>query len=403
MKIAYFSTQVPFPPNHGGRVDDWRRLNAFKAAGAKIHLVTWCSDRVGERPKPSDLEALHSVAEVVHVLPIRRTLDVRLLRLIRLIRWPSHIASRIPSRQQWASLEHSLSVFAPDVVWQDGLYPYVTAQRAAASLGVPRFYRSHNIEHQYMAKQVAKAKSLRDKLAWGLNLPHLQRVEYVAIRDAAAYFDISTDDLAYWVGMGLTNGHWLPPLIDPFFALSLSESLEGPPKFDVAYLGNLHAPNNVEGIIWFAREVMPLLRLKRPSIKVLIAGSHPTAEVCEVLSGTLGVTMIENAPDVVAVLRDARVLINPVFVGSGVNVKSVEMLFAPAQLVSTPQGVSGLPSHVQECFSKAEEPDMFADAILQKLSLSEPCDDVGRKIARGEFSFDRIRQVLAVMDSGSSR
>lgn len=397
MKIAYFSTQMPYPPNHGGRVDDWRRLCALKSAGARVHLVTWCSDRPGERPESAHLDALSEVAEVVHVWPIRRTLDERLMRLIRLTRWPSHVASRMLSRQQWSVLWQSLQEFAPDVVWQDGLYPYATAHRAAQALGVPRFYRSHNIEHVYMARQVAKATSWRDKVAWGLNLPHLSRVEHAAVAGAAAYFDISTDDLAYWMGQGLTRGHWLPPLVDPVFAMRLSEPRETTPRFDVGYLGNLHAPNNVEGVLWFAREVMPRLRAQRPGIRVMVAGSQPTALICETLSRTPGVTLVENAPDVVSVLRDARVLVNPIFVGSGVNVKSVEMLFAPAHLVSAPQGVAGLPPHVQACFAQAQTADMFAEAVLAKLDAPEPHADALRVAARAEFGFERAQQVLAVM------
>lgn len=397
MKIAYFSTQMPYPPNHGGRVDDWRRLCALKTAGARIHLVTWCSDRPGERPDPGHLEALYAVAEVVHVWPIRRTLDERLMRLMRLTRWPSHVASRMLSRQQWSVLRQSLEAFAPDVVWQDGLYSYTTAHRAAQAMGVPRFYRSHNIEHVYMARQVAKATSWRDKLAWGLNLPHLRRVEHAAVAGAAAYFDISTDDLAYWSGLGLKRGYWLPPLVDPVFAGRLSEPRETPPRFDVAYLGNLHAPNNVEGVLWFAREVMPRLRAHRPEIRVMVAGSQPTVVIRETLSRTPGVTLVENAPDVVSVLRDARVLVNPIFVGSGVNVKSVEMLFAPAHLVSTPQGVAGLPPHVQACFALAQTANAFAEAVLAKIDTLEPHADTLRVAARAEFGFERVQQMLEVM------
>lgn len=403
MKIAYFSTQMPYPPNHGGRVDDWRRLCALKAAGARIHLVTWCSDRPDERPTEAELKALSDVAEVVHVWPIRRTVDERVTRLVRLVRWPSHMASRMLSHSQWSEVMLSLRQFSPDVVWQDGLYPYVTADRAARALGVPRFYRSHNIEHLYMARQVAKAVSWRDKFAWGLNLPHLKRVEHAAISGAAAYFDISTDDLAYWQRQGMERGYWLPPLIDPAFANRLSAPRDAVPHFDVAYLGNLHAPNNVEGILWFVNEVMPRLRVQRPEIRVMVAGSKPTSLVRDTVSRSAGVTLLENAPDVVSVLRDAHVLVNPVFVGSGVNVKSVEMLFAPAHLVSAPQGVAGLPAHVQACFAQAQTADAFAQAVLTKLDSADTYATDARLAARAEFGFSRIQRVLDVMETANRR
>lgn len=402
MKIAYFSSQMPYPPTHGGRVDDWRRLKAMKEAGAQIHLVTWCSDRPHERPSGAEIEMLSTVAEVVHVWPILQTWSERFVRLSRLPFWPSHVASRIPSRPQWRALWNSLDLFRPDVVWQDGLYSCVTAQQVMRRCRVPLFYRSHNIEYRYFQQQVAKANTWRDKLAWGLNLPHLERVERNTFGCATHYFDISNDDMAFWKSQGYASGTWLPPLIDPQFAARLSASRESPPEFDVGYLGNLYAPNNVAGVLWFLREVVPLLNQRQPGLKLFIAGSQPVQAIRDAVGAAQGVTLIENAPDAVAVLREARVLVNPIFSGSGVNVKSVEMLFAPAALVSAPQGVAGLPPHVKACFRLATEPEAFAQEILNGLTSGEHAHTAARIQAQAEFGSARIAGILKEMQRSLS-
>lgn len=401
MKITYFSSQMPYPPTHGGRVDDWRRLKALKAAGARLHLVTWCSDRPNERPATADIEMLSTVAEVVQVWPILRSWSERFQRLARLPFWPSHVASRIPSRAQWQTLWASMDAFGPDAIWQDGLYGFVAAHEAQRRHTLPLFYRSHNIEHLYFQQQVAKANNLRDKLAWGLNLPHLKRVEFAAIGQAARYFDISNDDLAFWRSQGFTQGTWLPPLIDPQFADRLSAPRDRPPGFDVGYLGNLYAPNNVAGILWFLNEVVPLLNRVHPGLKIFIAGSQPVDAIRAAVAQAPGVTLIENAPDAVTVLRDAQVLVNPIFSGSGVNVKSVEMLFSPALLVSAPQGVAGLPEHVRRCFRLASEPADFAReikaAVVAAADGNVAMDVAARRQAQAEFGAQRIVNVLDEM------
>jgi len=398
MKIAYFSSQMPYPPTHGGRVDDWRRLLAMKAAGAELLLVTWCSDRPGERPSDEEIKSLSSVADIVHIWPIRRTWAERLLRLARLPFWPSHVASRIPGRKQWVDLRDSLDQFHPDVIWQDGVYAHVVAKRAKQHCVAPLFYRSHNIEYQYFRQQVAKARRWKDKLAWGLNLPHLERVERNSIREAALYFDISNDDLSFWLSQGYTKGRWLPPLIDPDFSKRLAMPLNGAPGYDVGYLGNLYAPNNVAGVLWFLKTVVPILLAKRPGLKIFVAGSRPVDEVRGAIEMLSCVTLIENAPDAVDILRSARVLVNPIFSGSGVNVKSVEMLFSHAVLVSAPQGVAGLPDSVRSCFHVTSEAQGFSDEILRGLS-SETNEAISeaRVRARNEFSSQRIGIVLNEM------
>lgn len=399
MKVAYFSCQMPYPATHGGLVDDWARLNAMKAAGAQLALVTWYADR-GEPIPEEAMQALRGVAVQVHALPIRATFTDRIKRLIRLIRWPSHVASRIPSRAELTLLWRALDHFQPEAIWLDALYPTVLAQRAALRYGVPLFYRSHNIEHAYMRGQVARAVSPRDRLAWGLNLPHLRRVEFETWRAADAVFDISMDDLLWWSTQGLSNGHWLPPLVHPDKVKALSAPYLTRPQFDVGYLGNLRTPNNVEGIVWLLREVWPILLKSRPDMTLLLAGSSPSDAVREAVQGARQVTLLENPPDVVPVLRDARVLVNPVFAGSGVNVKSVEMLFTPARLVSTRQGVAGLPEHVRSCFTVAQEADSFVSAILDALARDPVLDGTERQqreSARQEFDYSKVKAVLRKM------
>lgn len=401
MKIAYFSCQMPYPATHGGLVDDWARLNAMKAVGAELALITWYADKDGAL-SAGELAALHRVASVVHTLPIRGTWEDRIKRLVRLARWPSHVSSRIPGSAALNEIWRSLDAFKPEAVWQDAVYPAWLAQAAAARYGVPLFYRSHNIEHRYMRGQVARATSLRDRLAWSLNLPHLQRVEFDTWRKAKVAFDISMDDLNWWREQGFTNGAWLPPLVQPEKAGTLQAPLTGEPEFDVAYLGNLRTPNNVEGVLWLLREVWPRLLQRHPSLRLQVAGSAPSPEIVQAVAQSRNVVLLENPPDVAPVLRNARVLVNPIFAGSGVNVKSVEMLYTPARLVSAPQGVAGLPAHVAACFEMASEPEAFAKAIeraLQAGPLTEGEDMQARRRARAEFDYARAGEVLRVMRS----
>lgn len=398
MKIAYFSCQMPYPATHGGLVDDWARLNAMKAAGADLALVTWYAEK-GQGLPQAHVQALHTVASVVHTLPIQGTWSDRYKRLVRLARWPSHVSSRVPSKHALRALWASLDAFKPEAIWLDAIYPIWLARAAARRYGVPLFYRSHNIEHRYMRGQVSRATSLRDRLAWSMNLPHLRRVEFDAWRQAEVVFDISMDDLAWWREQGFAQGVWLPPLVNPEKASQLRAAWGPPPAFEVAYLGNLRTPNNVEGVLWFLREVWPLVRQQQPDARMLLAGSAPALAIEDAVKASSGVVLRPNPPDVVPVLRDARVLVNPIFGGSGVNVKSVEMLFAPARLVSSPQGVAGLPEAVSRCFAVATDASAFAQAVLQALQdgALHGAELAQREAARAQFDFERVGDVLRLM------
>ena len=405
MKIAYFSCQMPYPATHGGLVDDWARLNAMKAAGVRLALTTWYADTGAPLPD-AHRQALHGVAEVVNTLPISATFSDRVKRLLNLVRWPSHVSSRVPGKQAMAELWRSLDTFQPDAIWLDAIYPTVLAQRAAKRYGVPMFYRSHNIEHCYMLGQVERASSVRNRLAWSMNLPHLKRIEFETWRAAALVFDISMDDMQWWSQQGFMHGRWLPPLVNPEKVNALSAPYDATPRFDLGYLGNLRTPNNVEGVLWFLGEAWPRLLSGMPGLTFLLAGSAPDPAIRAAVKKAKQVTLLENPPDVIPVLRDAKVLINPIFSGSGVNVKSVEMIFTPARLVAAPQGVVGLPDNVRDCFAVAQDVDGFVNAIklaLEKGPMTLPSELMARQAARSEFDYSRISRVLKDMQSTLNR
>ncbi len=402
MKLAYFCNEIPYPARHGGRVDTWSRLKAMHALGTDIALISWYAPE--DHPLPQDtLDKIASIASTSQFFLTKPDLADRLRRLVRLVRWPSHVSARIPLRHERAAFWTRMDAFKPEAVWLDSLYGTVLAFECAKRYNVPVFYRSHNIEHQYMRGQVALMQRWKAKLLLAMNLPHLKRVEFDTLRRSHTCFDISQDDMRWWQQNGLSNMQWLPPNVAQDTAERLLAPLTLAPAYDVGYLGNLRTPNNVSGVLWFLTQAWPTLRALRPATTMVLAGSFPAPAILAAVAQAEGVTLLENAPDASAVLRSARVLVNPIFAGSGVNIKSVEMLFAPGQRVSTSQGVAGLPAHVKQCFQVADEAPAFAQAI-QSILDAKPDATVAPTpealaAARSEFGTARIQNMLMHMQA----
>jgi len=396
MRLLVVAQEFPYPPTHGGRVDVWRRLLALKHCGAQLALVCWYEDTEGLCPSSDEIDTVRALVEVLHVIPKRFGFLPNLIRSARIIQGtPSHAASRILDKGALAKTLTAIHDFSPEAVMLDSLYGGMLAMAVKNMFRVPLFYRAHNIEHRYMDTQARAAERLIDTVAWRLACVHLERFETRIIRESTAWFDISVESLEFWKRRGFTHGYWLPPMIDREFASRLGNVSADAPGYDVGYLGNLFAPNNVYGVLWFLEQVVPLLRRRMSEINVFIAGSRPVESVVNAARRS-GVRLIVNPTDSVPVLRDAHVLVNPVFSGSGVNIKSVEMLFCPAQLVSTTQGIAGLPESIKSHFHQADTPDSFADAILGALSMPE-YDPAERENARKEFSFLKAEALLQQM------
>lgn len=401
MKILVVPIEMPLPANSGGRIDVARRLRALRDGGHSTALLTWHNvARDGVLPETA-LAQLGNLCSTHHVALINRSLTESLGRLAHLWRLPSYAAARWVTLDRPAVLAWARA-FAPDVLMLDGLYGVAAVRWLAGQLSVPWVYRSHNIEHVYMRYQHDRATGLGARLRLTANLLGLQRAEAATVRDTTAVYDISVADAEFWRARGAPHVHWLPTVVDADFAAAMQAAAAMPPAWDIAYFGNLNTPNNVQAVEWLLTKVLPLLL--DPHLRVAIAGSRPSETVRRLAAADARVTLLSDPPSIPAIAGAARVLVNPVQAGSGVNLKSVEMLFSSAALISTPAGVQGLPADAVVCFTVQAEAQGFSQAIVQALSsaplgaaagASRPASDAaGRVAARMPYAPAGAVQVL---------
>lgn len=362
MRILCIANDIPLPANSGGRVDVWRRMSALRDAGHTLGLVCWTDAGRGDPPSQDVLARLSESCSTFKVMPITRSAGEILGRLFQLWRWPSHVASRWVSSRN-AGLVAWAEAFSPDVVFLDGLYGGAVAIELSSRMKCPLWYRSHNIEHRYMAAQRARESQWKRRLGLAANCVGLEAFERSVLRYAERVFDISQEDAGFWRGEGFSHVEWVPTMVDRAYSSRLAAcSVEK--RFDVLYFGNLNTPNNVEAVSWFVRQVLPLID---GDLKIVVAGSRPSSEVRSLVGLDRRISLLENPVDMAEVVGQARVLVNPMLAGSGVNLKSVEMLFSDAGLVSTSVGVAGLSEHSKRCFAVADSPEGFARAVRSAL------------------------------------
>lgn len=360
LKMVCVTSESPFPPNHGARVDVWNRYTLLRRAGCEIMLVTWAR----EPPSSADLAALSEVFSRVEVRPIGRSWRDLARRLWYLPVYSPHVSSRLVAAREMRAIAARAAAFGAELVLAEEPYGAVLAMTLAGRLELPLFYRSHNVEFRYMRSQAQAATGMRRQLALRLASLHLEGLELALQQAARVVFDCSSSDAAYWKSRGIGHTMWLPNL----FADQPRQRRDWASRpYDIVFLGNLNTPNNVAGLTWFIGEVLPLLRRLRPGLRVCIAGSHPSNEVGGLLAGQPDVALVRNPDKAEEIWSSGRVLINPVLTGSGSNVKSAEMLFYDSPLVTTPSGVREFPAWMREEFGIGESAAAFAELIAQAL------------------------------------
>ena len=137
---------------------------------------------------------------------------------------------------------------------------------------------------------------------------------------------------------------------------------------NLLFIGNLaHRPNS-DGVLYFLREVLPLVRQALPDIELDIIGDNP-AEIAAYADARVRVH--GYVPDVSAFWQTRRVFVAPLRYGAGVKGKIGEALAHGLPCVTTAVGAEGMGLAHDESAMITDTPQAFADAVVQLYTQRE--------------------------------
>ncbi|MEM8668674.1 MAG: TIGR03087 family PEP-CTERM/XrtA system glycosyltransferase [Planctomycetota bacterium] len=115
-------------------------------------------------------------------------------------------------------------------------------------------------------------------------------------------------------------------------------NLEQPTR--LVFTGVLDYAPNVDGVVWFCEEVLPLLR-RTGNFVLSIVGRRPTQQVLD-LGQDAHVDIRANVPDVRPYLRSADIAISPLHLARGIQNKVLEAMSMGLAVVATHQSAEGI-------------------------------------------------------------
>lgn len=131
---------------------------------------------------------------------------------------------------------------------------------------------------------------------------------------------------------------------------------------ELLFVGGSHPPN-VDALVWFATEVMPLIRAVRPSAKLNVVGSTSNAEIARLESDCIILRGRLSDEDLAQLYATVGVAVIPLRFGGGVKGKTIEALFHATPFVATTVGMQGL-FPAEPIGYVADDAQQFADAVV---------------------------------------
>jgi glycosyltransferase involved in cell wall biosynthesis len=117
-------------------------------------------------------------------------------------------------------------------------------------------------------------------------------------------------------------------------------------------------------MLYFVRDILPLIRNAEPDTTLSIIGRAPTPAVKR-LAAEAGVEVTGRVDDVRPHVAAGSVYIVPLRVGGGTRLKIFEAMSMAKAVVSTTIGAEGLPVTSGRNIMIADAPADFADAVVQ--------------------------------------
>jgi polysaccharide biosynthesis protein PslH len=159
----------------------------------------------------------------------------------------------------------------------------------------------------------------------------------------------------------------------------------------IIFTGNMDYAPNIDAVVYFVKDIFPLILEERPDVKFYIVGQKPIKKVLNLQSDNIIVTGF--AKDLSAEYNKSSVAVSPVRIGAGTLNKVLEPMALGIPVVSTQVGFKGLGIKSGEGAVLASSREEFSKQTIKLLKDEDYRKNVGQKgklIVCENFSWDKI-------------
>jgi polysaccharide biosynthesis protein PslH len=354
MRVMLVCHRFPYPPSSGAKIRSYHILRHL----AQEHEVTvaapYRSPREREEGKGLEDQCHRVLAEEIPASAAR-------LRMV------SNLLSRTPSsmgyflspelvrrvREELAARDYDLVI-----AHSSSVAPYVADVRGPAKI--------LDFVDMDSEKWLAYAKVRPFPLSLGYRIEgrKLRRAE----EELALRFDVCTcatraeAETLESYGTGVP-AEWFPNGADIEFFRPSGQPYD---PDTICFVGKMDYFPNSECMVDFCARTLPLLRARRPGIRLLIVGSDPTPAVRR-LARIPGVTVTGAVKDVRPYVTRSAASVAPLSIARGTQNKILESLAMGVPVVSSEVAAKGVDCLAGEHMLVASTPEGHADAILRLL------------------------------------
>jgi sugar transferase (PEP-CTERM/EpsH1 system associated) len=383
-EILFLAHRIPYPPDKGDKIRSWR-LFEHLAKRFRVHLGCFIDDPDDARHMDR-LSAMSASAAFIPLTPTRAKLRAGAALLSSK---PFSFAYFADARMREYVTKCRARPLALEFAFSSGMAPYI--ERAAASSRIVDFCDADSEKwRDYGVRSAQPMRRLFAREAERLTAAETRILNWAdaafAVSDAEAA-TLNSRPGAVRRATVVRNG------VDTAYFAPREADANSP---EAVFVGAMDYRANIDAILWFVREVWPLVRAESPDARLAIVGARPVASIRR-LNGRAGVIVAGRVQDVRPYLASAAAVVAPLRIARGIQNKVLEAMAMARPVVATGAANAGVNASPGREILIADAPPAFAAEIVglfNDRSRGERIGAAARARVRADFQWDLQLQLL---------
>jgi sugar transferase (PEP-CTERM/EpsH1 system associated) len=355
LKILIITPRIPYPPFRGDKLKIYNIIKIL-VKNNDVSIITFYQNSKDR----NNLEAIRALGVEINL--------VRLTLIESLYQTFLAIFKSIPFQVAWyksSKMKHKIESLLQrekfDVIYYHLIRTaqYLSSQKNNSKLNVIDFTDSVSL---YLSRMVKQEKNYFKRSLFNSELRRIDKYEKIA-ENFDALFICSDVDRKFLLEKGVNQEiHILNNGIDiEYFS---GDQIKYDPK-RIIFTGNMPYFPNSDAVVYFSKEIFPIILKKDPDIKFFIVGQKPPRSVCRLASKNIIVT--GYVKDIKTEYLKSMVNVAPMRFGAGTLNKVLESIALGIPVVATSSAVAGLPKELEKFVFIADTSIEFAKKVLEIL------------------------------------
>ena len=396
MKILWFSHILPYPPK-GGVMQ--RSYNLIKEAAKENEVYLFAFNQKAWLPTKEDIikakkefERFCKKVEIFELPSDKSKATWYSLVLKSFFSKDAYTINWTKSKKMRKKIKEFLATNHIDLIHCDtiGLAEYVRDIKE-----IPKGLNHHNIESHMMLRRAKREKNLFKKIYFLQEAIKLKKYEKQVCPKFDMNLVVSELDKERLLNIAPNSKvEVIPNGVDINYFKPNNNKIK---KDNLVFAGRMNAYPNEDAVIWFLKQIWPLLKKEVPNATSTIAGRNPTFRIKKLAQNDSSILITGYVDDIRPFIAQAEVYVCPIRDGGGTKLKLLDAMAMGKAIVTTTIGAEGLGVIHERHVLIANDPKIFASQVLLVFNnpdLRKYLSQNARQLVKKEYSWEIIGKKL---------